>query len=110
VARALCVHREGHLDAFDQAFLAEFKGVEGEHIRLKEELLDWLKDAKLRLDELTPQERELLPDLLRAAALRFWISRLTDIHAPRDASLLQPKDPAQFQRILQLRAAAPWRP
>ena len=31
VARALCVHREGHLDAFDQAFLAEFKGVEGEH-------------------------------------------------------------------------------
>jgi homoserine kinase type II len=57
---------------------------------------------------LLPQERELLPDLLRAAALRFWISRLTDIHAPRDASLLQPKDPTQFQRILQLRAAAPW--
>jgi homoserine kinase type II len=62
------------------------------------------------LRPLQPEERELLPDLLRAAALRFWISRLTDIHAPRDASLLQPKDPAQFQRILQLRAAQPWRP
>ena len=39
-ARALMVHREAHLDAFDQAFLAEFKGVEGEHVRLKEELME----------------------------------------------------------------------
>jgi uncharacterized protein with von Willebrand factor type A (vWA) domain len=58
-ARALMVHREGHLDAFDQAFLAEFKGVEGEHVRLKEELMEWLKDAKLRLNELSPEERAL---------------------------------------------------
>jgi homoserine kinase type II len=54
---------------------------------------------------LAPQERQLLPELLRAAALRFWITRLVDIHRPRDASLLQPHDPSQFQRILQLRAA-----
>lgn len=59
VARAMMVHREGHLDAFDQAFLAEFRGVEGKHIRLKEELLEWLEDAKTRLEDLTDEEREL---------------------------------------------------
>lgn len=55
------------------------------------------------------QESQLLPDLLRAAALRFWVSRLVDIHRPRDASLLKPKDPTQYQHMLQLRAARPWR-
>ncbi len=63
VARSLCVHREGHLDPFDQAFLAEFKGVEGEGVRLKEELLEWLKDAKIRIEELTPEERALAESL-----------------------------------------------
>ena len=63
LARSLMIHREGHLDAFDQAFLAEFKGVEGEHVRLKEELLEWLKDAKLRLGDLTPEERALAESL-----------------------------------------------
>jgi hypothetical protein len=62
-ARSLMVHREGHLDAFDQAFLAEFKGVEGEHVRLKEELMEWLKDAKMKLDQLTPEERALAESL-----------------------------------------------
>jgi uncharacterized protein with von Willebrand factor type A (vWA) domain len=62
-ARSLLVHREGHLDAFDQAFLAEFKGVEGEHLRLKEELLKWLEDAKTRIEELTAEERALAESL-----------------------------------------------
>ena len=63
VARSLMVHREGHLDAFDQAFLAEFKGVEGEHVRLKEELLEWLKDAKVNMDDLTEEEKALAESL-----------------------------------------------
>lgn len=62
-ARSLCVHDEGHLDAFDQAFLAEFRGIEGKHIQLKEELLQWLQDAKLRPEDLSEEEKKLLEQL-----------------------------------------------
>ncbi|MDD4887982.1 MAG: homoserine kinase [Thiomonas sp.] len=51
-------------------------------------------------------ERALLPDALRAAALRFWTSRLADFHLPRDAHLLTPHDPAHFERVLRQRIAA----
>lgn len=52
-------------------------------------------------------ERALLPALLRAAALRFWISRLWDYYLPRPASLLQPHDPVHFERVLQQRVMHP---
>ena len=55
-------------------------------------------------------EVRAMPALLRAAALRFWISRLWDWHLPRDAALLQPKDPTHFERILARRIATPWHP
>jgi len=55
---------------------------------------------------LQPSERALLPDALRAAALRFWTSRLADFHLPRDAHLLTPHDPAHFERVLRQRIAA----
>jgi homoserine kinase type II len=45
-------------------------------------------------------ERALFNPLLRAAALRFWISRLWDFHLPREASLLQAHDPSHFERVL----------
>ncbi|MFW5921486.1 MAG: VWA containing CoxE family protein, partial [Polyangiales bacterium] len=35
VARSLLVHTEAHLDAFDEAFLACFKGIEVESRKLK---------------------------------------------------------------------------
>ncbi|MDQ2779180.1 MAG: homoserine kinase [Pseudomonadota bacterium] len=53
-------------------------------------------------------EQRSLPAMLRAAALRFWISRLWDWHLPRSAALLQPKDPGHFERVLRQRIAAPW--
>jgi homoserine kinase type II len=52
-------------------------------------------------------ERQLLPGLLRAAALRFWISRLWDFHLPREASMLKPHDPTHFERVLRERVAHP---
>jgi homoserine kinase type II len=52
---------------------------------------------------LTPEEHKALPLALRAAAYRFWISRLFDWHLPRSASMLTPKDPTHFERILMAR-------
>jgi uncharacterized protein with von Willebrand factor type A (vWA) domain len=62
VARALCVHREEELDAFDRAFAHHFRGVPDEALRLTEEVLQWLADpASMR--ELTPEERKLFESL-----------------------------------------------
>ena len=52
-------------------------------------------------------ERELLPALLRAGALRFWISRLWDYHLPREAAMLTPHDPTHFERVLRQRVNHP---
>jgi homoserine kinase type II len=56
---------------------------------------------------LAAAERQLLPAMLRAGALRFWISRLWDFHLPREASLLKPHDPTHFERVLRQRVAHP---
>jgi uncharacterized protein len=77
-ARALLVHDEGHLDAFDQAFLAEFRGIEGKHIQLKEELLQWLKDAKLRPQDLSEEERKLLEQLDVEELKRLFEERMNE--------------------------------
>jgi homoserine kinase type II len=103
-----------------------FAGVDAWLFDLAVCLNDWCADPDSgRLDEaraaafvaayeserrLDANEVRLMPALLRAAAFRFWLSRLWDWHLPRPASLLHPKDPEHFERVLAERIANPWHP
>ncbi len=100
-----------------------FAGVDSFLFDISVCLNDWCIDLDSgRLDELRASafirsyesvrpmigaEHRLLPGLMRAAALRFWISRLWDFHLPRDAALLKPHDPTHFERVLRERIAGP---
>ena len=78
--------------------------------RLAEDRAEALVGAYAAVRPLEHAEVRLLPSLLRAAALRFWISRLWDLHLPRDARVLKAHDPGHFERVLRARIADPWHP
>jgi homoserine kinase type II len=67
---------------------------------------DSFLQAYARVRPLTAAERRLLPAMQRAGALRFWISRLWDLHLPREASMLKPHDPTHFERVLRQRVTS----
>jgi uncharacterized protein len=78
VARALLVHSENHLDAFDQAFLHHFEGVEDAGVELTRELLEWLEQAAARREELSEEERALLEQLDLGELKRLFEQRLRE--------------------------------
>lgn len=78
VARALLIHDEKHLDAFDEAFGKFFEGLEPKALELQQNLLDWLRDAKERLPDLTPEERAMLEQFDRAELEKLFEQRLKE--------------------------------
>jgi homoserine kinase type II len=60
-----------------------------------------LLEAYLARREPSEAERAAWPLTLRAAAFRFYLSRLYDWTFPREGDLVHIKDPAQYRRILE---------
>ncbi len=83
VARALCVHRERDLDAFDVAFAAHFEGVERTAKELTAELLGWLDDP-IRRRELTAEQLATLEALSLEELHRRFEERLREQTARHD--------------------------
>ena len=80
--------------------------------RLDARRLEAMLGAYAAVRPLQAAERTAWPVMLRAAALRFWLSRLHDKHLPRSGQLVKVHDPEHFRDILALRAdaggQAPW--
>ncbi|RJS91247.1 homoserine kinase [Salinisphaera sp. Q1T1-3] len=55
----------------------------------------------------TEAEHAAWPAMLRAVALRFWVSRLVDLHFPMRGHDVQVHDPAPFARLLERFRQAP---
>lgn len=53
----------------------------------------------------TKSELACWPAMLRAAALRFWLSRAEDLHLPKPGEMVQVKDPGEYRDILRARIA-----
>lgn len=78
-----CVEESGDMDA--ERARALLQGYQGVRPLQADEVAAW-------------------PVMLRAAALRFWVSRLHDFYQPATGEMTYAKDPAQFQRVISAHA------
>ncbi len=60
-----------------------------------------LLESYIKQRPLSDLELETWSTMLRAAALRFWLSRLQDLHFPRPGEITHIKNPDVFRNILQ---------
>ena len=68
---------------------------------LNTELTRWLLTRYTAVRQVSKDEKAAWPLVLRAAAFRFWLSRLHDWHFPRGGDLVHVKDPAEYRRKLE---------
>jgi homoserine kinase type II len=74
-------------------------------LELDEPRVEAMRSAYDGLRSLDEAERAAWPVMLRAAALRFWLSRLHDFHRPRPGMLVHAHDPEHFRKVLECRRA-----
>src|SRR5436190_1159061 len=77
VSRAVLVHDEKHLDDFDVAFAAHFKGVAVDAKKIAQELYDWLRDP-IKMRELSDEDRQALEKLDLEEVLKQLEERLRE--------------------------------
>ena len=70
------------------------------HATLDPQRSEAMLNAYASVRSFTELERELWPAMLRAGALRFWVSRLYDFHLPRPGELTHAHDPEPFRKML----------
>jgi homoserine kinase type II len=78
-----CVSESGDIDA--ERAKALLQGYQGVRVLQANEVVAW-------------------PVVLRAAALRFWVSRLHDFYKPAAGEMTFAKDPGHFQRVISAHA------
>lgn len=91
---------------FDVAVSVNDWCIERDNGHFVPELVESWLAAYAEVRPFTDDERAAWPTMLRAAALRFWLSRLYDFYLPRPAQTLKPHDPRHFERVLRARHRA----